>query len=196
MGLMARGTNYKYRHYNRKSDSQDVPNLLNQVFTAPEKNKVWVGDITYIPTNTKTLYLAVFIDIYSRKVVGWSMNTRMKEQLVIDAFLQAIGKEHPENGLVVHTDHGAQFTGADFIRTLKEHSAIHSESRKGNPYDNALMESFYRTIKRELIQDSGFQDPEQARLEIFKYIETYYNTKRMHSALGYLSPLQYEAANP
>ena len=119
----------------------------------------------------------------------------MKSSLVVDAFLQGIGKEHPAEGLVVHTDHGSQFTGDLFTRVLKAHGAVHSESRKGNPYDNALMESFYRTIKRELIQDSVFQNPEQARSEIFKYIEIYYNIKRMHSALGYISPVQYEIKN-
>ena len=195
MGLIAKGARYRYKHYNKKTDNNDIPNLLNQVFKSSSKNKIWVGDITYIPTQSKTLYLAVFIDIYSRKVVGWAMSTRMKSSLVVDAFLQGIGKEHPAEGLVVHTDHGSQFTSDLFTRVLKAHGAVHSESRKGNPYDNALMESFYRTIKRELIQDSVFQNPEQARSEIFKYIEIYYNIKRMHSALGYISPVQYEIKN-
>lgn len=193
MGLFPKGTSYHYKNYTHRIPEKDVPNLLNQVFKAAGKNEIWVGDITYIPTKTRTLYLAVFVDIFSRKVVGWSMDTRMKDHLVIDAFLQAIGKEHPSAGLVVHTDHGSQLTSAGFRSLLSGYGAIHSESRKGNPYDNALMESFYRTIKRELIQDADFTDPEQARAEIFKYIETYYNTKRMHSALGYMSPVEFEA---
>ena len=119
----------------------------------------------------------------------------MKDQLVIAAFNQAYGKEHPEPGLIVHTDQGAQFTSGNFQMLLKARKAIHSTSRKGNPYDNALMESFYRTLKRELIQDAHFKTPEQAQKEIFKYIELYYNTKRMHSSLGYVSPAQFEELN-
>ena len=123
------------------------------------------------------------------------MDTKMKDQLVISAFNQAQGKEHPEAGLLVHTDQGAQFTGGNFQMLLKNRNAIHSESRKGNPYDNTLMESFHKTIKRELIQDAHYETPEQAQKEIFQYIELYYNTKRMHSALGYRSPAQFEKEN-
>jgi putative transposase len=195
MQLFPKGTNYKYKRYNQKCVDSDLPNLLNQVFKADKKNEIWVGDITYIPTKTKTLYLAVFIDIFSRKVVGWSMDTRTKDDFVANAFIQAMGKEHPPVGLVVHTDHGAQCTGANFAAVMKKCGAIHSESRKGNPYGNLLMESFYRTIKRELVQDAQFKNPEQAKMEIFKYIETYYNSKRIHSSLGYLSPIQFEELN-
>lgn len=195
MGLCTKGTRYRYKKYNQKVQGVEHPNLLNQIFKADGKNKIWVGDITYIPTKKRTLYLAVFIDIFSRKVVGWAMDTRMKEQLVISAFNQAYGKEHPEPGLVVHTDQGSQFTSGNFQSLLRAKKAVHSESRKGNPYDNALMESFYRTIKRELIQDASFENPAQAQKEIFKYIELYYNTKRMHSALGYISPTKFEEQN-
>ncbi len=195
MKLLPKGCRYRYKHYNQKVKAIERPNLLNQVFESDSKNKIWVGDITYIPTKKGTLYLAVFIDIYSRKVVGWSMGNRMKDTLVIDAFLQAYGKERPENGLIVHTDQGSQFTGGRFEALLKNYCATHSQSRKGNPYDNAVMESFYKTIKRELIQDANYESPEQAQREIFKYIEIYYNTKRMHSSLGYLSPSQFEELN-
>lgn len=123
------------------------------------------------------------------------MDTKMKDQLVISAFNQAYGKEHPEVSLIVHTDQGAQFTGGNFQMLLKNRNAIHSESRKENPYESALMESFYKTIKRKLIQDTHYEIPEQAQKEIFKYIELYYNTKRMHSALGYRSPAQFEKEN-
>ena len=186
---------YKYKKYHKNHSKEEHANLLNQIFKASEKNKIWVGDITYIPTQKKMLYLAVYVDIFSRKVVGWAMDTKMKDQLVISAFNQAFGKEHPEPGLIVHTDQGAQFTGNNFQMLLKTRKAIHSTSRKGNPYDNALMESFYRTLKRELIQDAHFETPEQAQKEIFKYIELYYNTKRMHSSLGYVSPCQFEELN-
>lgn len=192
MGLYAKGTRYHYKHYHKTTDNEERPNLLNQVFDAEGKNQIWIGDITYIHTKRGYLYLAVFLDVYSRRVVGWSMERRMKESLVIQAFLQAYGREKPEEGLIVHTDQGSQYTGGNFRSVLKAYGATHSNSRRGNPYDNAMMESFYRTLKRELVQGANFETPEQAQKEIFQYIELYYNTKRMHSALGYLSPSQFE----
>lgn len=195
MSLVPKGTRYRYKRYNQKSSSIERPNLLNQSFQTDGRNKIWVGDITYVPTKKGILYLAVFLDIYSRKVSGWSMGRQMKDALVMDAFMQAYGREQPEKGLIVHTDQGSQFTSGNFQTLLRTHGAISSVSGKGNPYDNALMESFYRTIKRELIQDAKFETPEQAQQEIFKYIELYYNTKRMHSSLGYLSPAQFEELN-
>lgn len=195
MKLVPKGTRYRYKRYNQKSSLIERPNLLNQSFQTDGKNKIWVGDITYVPTKRGVLYLAVFLDIYSRKVSGWSMGRKMKDNLVMDAFMQAYGRERPKEGLIVHTDQGSQFTSGNFQTLLRTHGAVASVSRKGNPYDNALMESFYRTIKRELIQDANFETPEQAQQEIFKYIELYYNTKRIHSSLGYLSPAQFEEFN-
>lgn len=119
----------------------------------------------------------------------------MTEHLVIAAFLQGVGKEQPSTGLIVHTDQGSQFTGANFMSVLAEKGAIPSHSRKGNPYDNALIESFYRTLKRELASDARFRTRDQARQDVFKYIELYYNTKRKHSALGYMAPRQFEEKN-
>lgn len=116
----------------------------------------------------------------------------MKDDLGVNAFIQATGKEHPPVDLVEHTDQGAQYTGVNFAAVMKKCGAIRSESRKGNPYDNALMESFYRTIKRELVQDTQFESTEQVRIEIFKYNQTYYNSKRIHSSLGHLSPIRFE----
>ena len=133
----------------------------------------------YLRSDKKgVLYLAVFLDIFYRKITGWSVGKNMKETLVMEAFMQGYGREKAEDGLIVHTD------GGNFRGLLKQHKAIHSNSRKGYPYDNAMMESFYRTLKRELIQNAKFETPEQAQMEIFKYIELYYNTKRMHSALA------------
>lgn len=192
MGLYAKGSRYKYKYFNKKGPSIDRPNLLNQVFQTNAKNKIWLGDITYIPTKRGTLYLAIFLDLYTRKVTGWSMDTRMNDTLVINAFNQAYGKEHPNKGLIIHTDQGSQYTSSNFQSLLRTHGATSSVSRKGNPYDNALMESFYKTLKRELVHDADFEAPEQAQMEIFKYIETYYNTKRMHSSLDFLTPVQYE----
>ena len=136
MGLYAKGSQYKYKHYNRKGTTINRPNLLNQVFQTDANNKVWVGDITYPPTKRGTLYLSVFLDMFTRKVTGWAMDTRMKEALVTEAFLQACGKEHPSKGLVVLTDQGTQYTRSKFQATLRKHGAIHSVSRKGNPYDS------------------------------------------------------------
>lgn len=191
MNLFARGTNYHYKNYH-KNHYDYQPNLLNQVFRSPQKGRIWLGDITYIQTKQGTLYLAVFLDVYSRKIVGWSMDTTMKEKLVTDAFLQAYGREHPEEGLIVHTDQGSQYTSDGFRMLLKKYGAIQSNSRRGNPYDNAMMESFYRTLKRELLPTEKYESPAEAKLEIFQYIELYYNTKRMHSSLGFLSPAQFE----
>ena len=192
LGLVAKGCNYQHKHRVQISKGIERPNLLNQIFKATEKNKVWVGDITYIRTKKGFLYLAAFVDIYTRKVVGWSMDNRIKESIVLNAFEQAYGREHPSAGLIVHTDRGSQFAGS-FQSLLRKHQFIASVSRKGNPYDNALMESFFRTLKRELINGTTFEDFEHAKLEVFKYIELYYNTKRLHSALGYESPARYES---
>lgn len=191
-GLMAKGARKNYQNYAKKNNNQEKANLLNQIFHTDSLNKVWVGDITYIPTSEGTLYLAVFIDLFSRKVVGWSMNKRMKEELVIDAYLQAYGKAKPPKGLIVHTDQGSQYTGVAFRSIVENNGGNISNSRKGNPYDNAIMESFYRTLKRELIDDAHYVHRQQAQQEIFKYIEIYYNTKRMHSALNFQTPLQFE----
>lgn len=194
-GLIAKGAKKPYRYYPNRSQYEERENILNRVFTANEKNEIWVGDITYIPTRHGFLYLAVFIDIFSRKVIGWAMDTKIKDNLVMSAFYQAVGREHPEGGLVVHTDRGSQYTSQRFQALLLRYGCRQSMSRKGNPYDNAVMESFYRTLKRELVQDANYDDPEQARRDIFKYIETYYNTKRIHSFLGWLSPVQFETQN-
>ena len=195
MGLYAKGNRYKYKHYNRKRASLSRPNLINQVFKATAPNIVWLGDMTYVPTKEWTLYLAINIDVFSRKIVGWSMFSRMKDKLVIDCFLQAYGKEHPQPDLIVHTDQGSEYTSSLDQSTLRQVGAKSSMSRKGNPYDNAMMESFYKTLKRELISDAYFETRAEATQEIFRYIDTYYNTKRMHSALDYKSPKDFEKYN-
>ena len=123
------------------------------------------------------------------------MDTRIRDSLVLSALNQAIVREHPEKGLIVHTDRGSQYTSQRFQALLNRHGFVQSMSRKGNPYDNAIMESFYRTLKRELVQDAHYENPEQARQDIFRYIELYYNTERIHSALGWLSPVQFESQN-
>lgn len=150
VGLCPKGTNYKYKRYYQQNKHEEYPNLLNRIFKAESKNKIWVGDITYKPTKKRNLYLAVFLDVYLRRVVGWSMDTKMRDKLVIAAFNQAYGKEYQEAVLIVYADQGSQFTSGSFQMLLKYKKTIHRESRKGNPSDNALMKSFYRTIKKSL----------------------------------------------
>ena len=192
LGLKVKGTRYRCRGVNWKAPIKGRPNLLNQCFHAVETNRVWLGDITYIPTKKGFAYLCVFLDVCTRKVTGWSVSKRMTASLVSSAFLQAWGRENPGPGLIVHTDQGCQFTSGAFFKLLEKHQSVHSQSRRANPYDNAMMESFYRTIKRELISDGNYWGIDDVKAAVFKYIETYYNTKRMHSSLGYVSPQDYE----
>lgn len=195
LGLYAKGTRRTYRRYHKKTNNKERPNLLNRVFESDGRNRIWVGDMTCISTKEGFLYLAVMMDIFSRKVVGWSMGKRMSERLVMDALNQAYGREHPRKGFIVHTDQGSQYTGFNFRALTSSLGGQCSNSRKGNPYDNAMMESFYRTLKRELIDGKNYQTREEAEKDVFKYIELYYNTQRKHSGLGYLSPGEFEMSN-
>lgn len=171
-----------------------APNLLNREFSVDQPDKYYVGDITYIWTDEGWLYLAAVIDLFSRKVVGWSMNKRMKAQLVNDALLMSIWKRRPAAGLVSHTDRGSQYASNSHRALLKSHGIIQSMSRKGNCWDNAVAESFFHTLKIELIHRQSFKTREEAKLAIFEYIEVFYNRIRMHSANDYLSPVGFEKA--
>lgn len=194
LGLQAKGTPRRYRKTNAPS-YQERANLLDRVFRVNDKNAVWVGDITYIPTKQGFLHLAIMIDLYSRKVVGWSMSSGISERLATGALKQAIGREGSCRGLIVHTDRGSQYTSRAFQKALDENGFTHSMSRKGNPYDNAVSESFFRTLKRELVKGAAFEDRLVAQQAIFKYIELYYNRRRMHSSLDYQSPVEFELQN-
>ena len=158
------------------------------------RNKLWVGDITYIGTGEGWLYLAAVIDAFHRKVVGWSMSERMTEKLVTDALEQAVGRESPPDdfSLVFHDDQGSQYTSRAFQRCLESHGIAQSMSRPGNPWDNALAESFFKTLKRELVNGKGYKTREEAKQDVFKYIELYYNRQRMHSSIGYNAPCDLE----
>jgi putative transposase len=195
MDLYTKGARRAYRNYNKKHSNRACPDMLQQDFTADHRNKVWLGDITYVPTQEGYLYLAAFLDLHTRKIVGWSISSTMTDRLAVDAFLQGFGKEKPLTGLIVHTDQGSQFTSGIFLMLLRSKGAIPSHSRKGNPYDNALMESFFKTLKRELVHDAGFRIKDEARSALFRYIELYYKDRRMHSALGYVAPRVYEKLN-
>ena len=168
------------------------PNLLERRFDVDQMNQYWVGDITYVATKKGWLYLATVIDLYSRNIVGWSMANHMRASLVNDAFLMAVWKRKPPSGLIWHTDRGSQYASDSHRAILKEHGVVQSMSRKGNCWDNAVAESFFHTLKTELIHQQEFKDQEEAERAIFEYIEVFYNQNRIHSANKYLSPVEYE----
>jgi putative transposase len=169
-----------------------VPNLLNREFTASEPNQKWVTDITYIPTAQNWLYLAVILDVYSRVVVGWSMSAWCDEALVESALKMAVARRRPPAGLLHHSDRGCQYTSHAYRRQLELLGMVVSMSRKGNCWDNAVMESFFGSLKEECVGSTVYPSHEQARCSLFEYLEVYYNRQRRHSSLGYVSPLTYE----
>ena len=170
-------------------------NLLQQDFTAQRPNQVWVGDITYIATGEGWLYLAVVLDLFSRKVVGWSMSDRMTATLVCDALRMALFRRKRPSGVIMHTDRGSQYCSREHRALLDKNGLVASMSAKGNCYDNAAMESWNHSLKIEAIHGERFETREQARAHVFEYIEVDYNRNRLHSTLGYVSPEQFELAN-
>jgi transposase InsO family protein len=191
-GLKAR---QKRKFKNTTDSNHDLPikrNILNRQFKVSQPNKVWVSDITYIYTKEGWLYLAIIIDLYGRKVVGWSMNERITKELVLEALEMAINRRKPARGLIFHSDRGSQYASHEFQRMLWEHGFISSMSRKGNCWDNAVSESFFSTLKTELIYQNQYESRGEAKRDIFQYIEIFYNRFRLHSALGYKSPEEYE----
>ncbi len=167
-------------------------NRLKRDFSATKPNQAWVGDITYIRTDEGWLYLSAFIDLFSRKVVGWSMSERMTADLVVDAFRMALFRQKRKAPKLVHSDRGSQYCSEAFRKVLKEHRCKRSMSRKGDCWDNAVAESFFGTLKTELVHHERYKTREQARLNIFDYIETFYNRRRLHSYLNYVSPEDFE----
>jgi len=169
-----------------------APNLLNRDFYASQADEKYVGDITYIPTQEGWLYLATVIDLYSRKIVGWSMDDTMKVSLVNDALSMALITRKPSKGLIWHTDRGSQYASYAHKDLLQEYGITQSMSRKGNCWDNAVAESFFHTLKTELVYHEIYETRAQANQSIFEYIEVFYNRERMHSTNNNLSPVQYE----
>jgi transposase InsO family protein len=167
-------------------------NLLNQDFTASKADERWAADITYLWNGEGWLYLAVVLDLFSRRVVGWSMQASLHKQLVLDALGSALGHRRPEAGLIHHSDQGSQYASADFQQALGAAQITCSMSRRGNCYDNAAVESFLGTLKQELVNRRRFATREVARQEVFEYIEVWYNRQRRHSSLGYVSPAAFE----
>lgn len=167
-------------------------NLLNGRFESEKINQIWTSDITYIRTNEGWLYLAVVLDVYNREIIGWSLNQRCSADLVLNSLTMAINNRKPFPGIIFHSDRGSQYTSARFRNSLNHYGFIQSMSSKGNCYDNAITESFFSTLKKELIYLTKFETKQQAATEIFEFIEIFYNRKRLHSALDYQSPLEFK----
>ncbi len=169
-----------------------APNLLKQNFTADKPNQKWVVDISYIWTREGWPYLSTVLDLHSRKVIGWAVSNRMKKDLAIRALDMAVALRKPPAGCIHHSDRGSQYCSHDYQKRLKKHGFKVSMSGKGNCYDNAAMETFFKTIKAELIWRKTWHSRRQAEVAIFEYINGFYNPRRRHSALGWKSPLDFE----
>lgn len=170
-----------------------APNILARDFSAGTANRKWVSDITFIPTHAGWLYLAVVMDLYSRQVVGWAMEPRLDKELGLKALRMALASRRPPAELLYHSDRGVQYANNDFQHLLKAHEIIASMSRTGNVYDNAPMESFFASLKKERVHFGNYRTRDEARADIFEYIEVFYNRQRLHSALQYQSPVEFEA---
>lgn len=183
---------YKKPRYRGGTVATLSANLLEQNFTAEGPNQTWVTDITYIRTAEGWLFLAVVIDLFSRQVVGWSMQPRMQTDLVLQALLMAVWRRKPKQTVIVHSDQGSQYTSEEWRAFLKAHGLEQSMSRRGNCYDNAVAESFFQLLKRERIRRQVYKNREEARRDIFDYIEMFYNPVRRHGFVGNVSPVEFE----
>jgi putative transposase len=176
----------------RDPEAMPAPNLLNQDFSSPAPDRKWVSDITYIDTAEGWLYLASVLDLYSRRVVGWAMDEHMQASLVQQAWNMAITQRHPSADLLHHSDQGSQYTSEDFQRLLAQHGITCSMSRRGDCWDNSAIESFFSTLKKERVNRRNYRTRDEARADLFDYVERFYNPRRQHSTIGYLSPVEYE----
>jgi len=172
-----------------------APNKLQRAFTVEQPDSVWVTDITYIRTWQGWLYLAVVVDLYSRKVVGWSMKPTLARELVLDALIMAVWRRRPQSRVMVHSDQGSQYGSDDWLRFLKANNLEPSMSRRGNCWDNAVAESFFSSLKKERIKKRIYKTRDLARADVFDYIESFYNRTRRHSHLGGVSPEAFENAS-
>jgi putative transposase len=192
LGLRARRKRRFVPTTNSKHAMPVAPNVLDRHFAVDAPNKVWVTDITYVWTWEGWLYLAAVLDLFSRRVVGWAMSTSLSRELALDALDMALRTCAPPEGLLHHSDRGCQYASADYQSALAKRGIRCSMSRKGNCWDNAVAESFFATLKTELVNEADYATRAQARTSIFEYLEIFYNRRRRHSSLGYLSPLNYE----
>ena len=183
----------KYRNTtNSDHQREKSQNILSREFNRQRSNEVWTSDITYIRTEEGWLYLAAVMDIYSRKVIGWQLDKKLNSDLVERALRNALMDRPVEKGIIFHSDQGIQYASESFRKLLRDNGFIQSMSRKGNCYDNAITETFFHTLKTELTHRTKYRTREEARQSIFEYIEIFYNRKRLHSAIGYCSPVEYE----
>jgi putative transposase len=193
-GLMARRVRRFRVVIEHHQFAPPAPNRLQQVFVAPAPNRIWAGDLTAIATRAGWVYLAVIRDLYSRRVIGWAMSPRPDQHVALTALQMAMTHRRPRPGLIHHTDQGATYTSVAYQRQLVQTGLVASMSRKGNCYDNAVVESFFSTLKNELVHERDYHTREEAQAEVFEFIEVFYNRQRLHQTLGYVSPVQFEAA--
>jgi putative transposase len=175
-----------------RSTNAIAANVLDRAFVAPAPNRKWIADFTYVWTAEGWLYVAAVVDLFSRRVVGWSMSATMTAQLVTDALVMAIWRRGKPDALLHHSDRGSQYTSEQFQRLMADHGVICSMSRSGNVWDNAAMESFFSSLKTERTARKTYRSRDEAKADVFDYIERFYNPKRRHSTLGYLSPMEFE----
>jgi transposase InsO family protein len=180
---------------NSKHKLPVAENLLRQNFRADRANKIWASDITYVWTKEGWLYLAAILDLYSRKIIGWQLDKRLDKKLVIEALREALESRSISKGIIFHSDQGVQYASEEFKKILKNNGILQSMSRRGNCYDNAVTESFFHTLKTELVYFENYKTKQEARTSIFEYIEVFYNRKRIHSSIGYLTPEEFENYN-
>jgi transposase InsO family protein len=194
-GIRALRQNYYKRHTLALTNHGriETPNLVNQNFAVRKPNRVWASDITQFRTGSGWLYLAVVMDLFSRRIIGWSMKTNLREELAIDALEMAIQTREEKTPLIHHSDQGSQYSSKGFLAKLGEHRIKSSMNKQGSCYDNAVVESFFKTLKAELIRTVRFDRIEDTRSKLFEFIEVFYNRKRLHSYLGYKSPVEFEA---
>lgn len=186
---------YRKPRYVAGQPSLLAPNVLRREFTAASPNQVWVTDITYIRTWAGFLYLAVVMDLFSRMIVGWSMKTNLNREIVVDALLMAVWRRKPRNRVVVHSDQGSQYGSFDCRKFLEAHNLEPSMSRRGNCWDNAVAESFFSSLKKERIRRKVYRTIDEAKADVFDYIEMFYNPRRRHGHIGDISPEAFERAS-
>jgi putative transposase len=191
-GLIAQRVRRFRATIERHEFAPPAPNRLQQVFIASAVNRIWAGDLTAIATRVGWLYLAVVLDLYSRRVIGWAMSAKPDQHVALQALHMAMMHRRPQPGLIHHSDQGALYTSIAYQRLLTQHGLVSSMSRKGNCYDNAVVESFFSTLKNELVHDQRFHTREEAHAAVFEFIEAFYNRQRLHQTLGYVSPTQFE----
>lgn len=177
---------------NKRDELPAAPNLLQRRFYSTEPNRIWVSDITYLRTGQGWLYLAIVLDLYSRRIVGWAMHAHLTQELVLEALEMALADRRPEPGLLFHSDRGGQYLSSSVQALLDRHGIVPSTNRPGNCLDNAVAESFFHTLKTELFYHRHYKTREEARLDVFDFIVAFYNRTRLHSTLDYHSPEEYE----